>query len=278
MQSTIYVLVDPRRKEEYRYVGKTGRSLSARLSGHLGDAKKSKSTHKTHWIRKLLRERVVPAIISLEVVDPALENEREIYWIDKLKKEGHKLTNSTNGGDRGVEYTEEVRRKISKALSGENNPNYGKRGEGTPMFGKTHSKELKDKMSKKWTGKGNPKYGKGDSIKGENNPFYGKCHSEETKHKISVSNRGKPGHMKGKHHSEETKQKLRDAAKERLSLQANPMQGKHHSEETKLKISKKAKERWAKKSPIQRQRSEETKEKIRQAKKRYWAEKSKKSA
>ena len=132
------------------------------MFGHIYDAvKKTKQhTHKLHWIRKLLKEKIQPEIIAIETVDRARDDEREIYWIAKLKEVGHSLTNSTDGGE-SVNHTPEVRKKISQALSGVNNPNYGKRGPGTPMYGKTHSKELKEKMRERWSGKNNPKYGTG---------------------------------------------------------------------------------------------------------------------
>lgn len=271
MESTIYVLVDPRKREEYRYVGTT-RRFSKRLSGHICDVKKPRRTsHKVHWIRKLLREGIRPVIIRIETVDSVLGYEREIYWIARFKEEGHKLTNSTDGGE-GVKFTDEVRRKISEANKGENHPNYGKRGEGTPMFGKTHSKELKDKMSQAWMSENNPKYGKGEFLKGEKNSFYGKHHTDEAKRKISESRQGKSSAMKGKCHSEETKQELSRQAKLRMQSFPNPMQGKHHSDEAKLKMSEAAKKR------PRRHHSEEAKEKIRQAKKNYWADKTGRSA
>lgn len=55
---------------------------------------------------------------------------------------------------------------MSKAISGKNNPMYGKYGELNPMFD-VH------------------RYG-------EDNPFYGRHHTEETKIKISEAKRGKP--------------------------------------------------------------------------------------
>ena len=242
MKTTIYVLVDPRKKNEYRYVGKTQAKLARRLSGHIYDAVKPanilKHTHRLHWLRKLISEGVKPEIILLEIVDSSKENDQEIYWIARLKKEGHKLTNSTKGGD-GVEFTPEVRKKISEAMSGTKHPNYGKRGPGITMYGKTHSKELKEKMSQRWTGEGNPKYGKGHLIQGKDNPFYGRKHTEETKRKISQKMKGKSSPFSGKHHSEETKRKLSEAAKLLIQKQGNPMQGRHHTEETKRKISHK---------------------------------------
>ena len=44
---------------------------------------------------------------------------------------------------------EETRNKMSKNhvdVSGENNPNYGKRGELSPLFGRHHSEETKEKI------------------------------------------------------------------------------------------------------------------------------------
>jgi hypothetical protein len=57
-------------------------------------------------------------------------------------------------------HTEESKLKISKSITGENNP----------FYGKNHTEESKLKMSE------NHK-----DYNGENNPFYGKTHREETK-------------------------------------------------------------------------------------------------
>ena len=79
------------------------------------------------------------------------------------------LRNKTDGGEGGSGATrsEEYRDKMSKAKSGENNPN----------FGKTHSQETRDKLSK--------------ALSGENHPFYGKTLSQEHRDKLSKSHRGK---------------------------------------------------------------------------------------
>lgn len=87
--------------------------------------------------------------------------------------------------------TEETKRKISLAMSGENNP----------MFGKKHTEGALIKM-------------RGHDQSGENNGMFGKKHSEETKEKMKIPK------------SEETKQRMRkpksithpcsEAAKEKL--------------------------------------------------------------
>ena len=131
----------------------------------------------------------------------------------------------------GKHLSEETRKNISIALSGENNPNFGKRGEETSMFGKRHSPKTKAKMSesrlrvvaseesrknmsKSKTGEKHPMFGKHHTkesklkisfaVKGEKNPMYGKCG-------VLAPGFGKIGEknaMFGKHHSEESKQKM----------------------------------------------------------------------
>ncbi len=207
--TTIYTLIDPRKRDEFRYVGKTIQKPSKRLSGHLYDALKrtKKHSHRLHWLRKLIKEGVKPEIRTIERVDRDKENEREIYWIAKYREAGHNLTNATKGGE-GVDFTPEVRKKISQSMSGTNHPNYGKRGPGTPMYGKTHSEELKKKMKEHWSGENNPKYHKGTTIEGENNPFYGQKHSEDAKRRMSEK-------AKGRSMSVETRQKISKAMKDR---------------------------------------------------------------
>jgi hypothetical protein len=68
-----------------------------------------------------------------------------------------------------LSISDETRRKLSEALSGEENP----------MYGRKHSEETREKMSNNHR-----------DISGENNPNFGKKHSEETKRKIADANKG----------------------------------------------------------------------------------------
>jgi hypothetical protein len=79
----------------------------------------------------------------------------------------------------------ETRRKISEAMSGENNPWHGKKrvehsarmsGEGNPFYGKKHSEETKQSWSEKYSG--------------ENARFFGRKHTEETLQKMSDWQKG----------------------------------------------------------------------------------------
>jgi len=102
----------------------------------------------------------------------------------------------------------ERRRKISEAMRGENNPNYGKkrpeetrrkiseanRGENHHYYGKKLSEEHRHKMSVAKRGKKNSKEHRrkiSEANRGEKNPNYGKNPSDETRRKMSEANRGK---------------------------------------------------------------------------------------
>ena len=93
---------------------------------------------------------------------------------------------------KGKHLSEETKKKISEALKGEKNPNYGK----------TFSAETRKKLREARKGK----------HLGKDNSFYGKHHTEETRKKLSEVRKGKhlgkENSFYGKTHSEETKKKI----------------------------------------------------------------------
>lgn len=115
------------------------------------------------------------------------------------------------------------------------------RGEGNPMYGKTHSPEilLKIKESRK-------DYEVSDATKlklsaifsGEGNPMFGRTHSPEARIKISEARLGKPGNaaFTGHTHSDETKHRMSESKK-----------GKKFTSEHKAKIAAARKAAWDKK-------------------------------
>ena len=183
-------------------------------------------------------------------------NAREEYYIFELMSYDRRVGyNRTYGGGSGLPTEEtrqkrseiqkirmsnpEIRKKISEALKGEKNPNYGRTGEKHPLYGTHLSEEQRKRISEANKGENHPMYGR----TGKLSPNYGKLRSEETKRKISEAKKGK--HLpeearkkmsevrKGKHHSEETKRKISEAHKGEKAV----WYGKHFSEEHRKKLS-----------------------------------------
>ena len=96
----IYQLKNPI-TDNIRYVGKTVQSLDSRLKKHIEESNQGLKTYKCNWIRKLLKENIIPDIETIEITDENMWKEREKYWIANYKKRGYNLTNSTNGGEDG---------------------------------------------------------------------------------------------------------------------------------------------------------------------------------
>jgi hypothetical protein len=91
----IYTLSDPK-TGEIRYVGKSD-NPQKRLYDHIASCSKS-PTHKNNWIRSLIRENQKPILNIIDTVSIDNWQIYEIEWISKLRKEGHNLTNISDGG------------------------------------------------------------------------------------------------------------------------------------------------------------------------------------
>jgi len=224
----IYVLIDPITNEN-RYVGFTSEDLEKRLKRHIQLARQPHKDWVHNWIYQLLNKNTKPIISLLEIVEEQDDwQNREIFWIQKGRELGWRLTNLTIGGEGSVGFKHsleskqkmsdiaknrsvEINKKISNANKGKKASEETRRkmsnsklGKNNPIFGKGHTKEAREKMSK------NKK-----RFFGKDNHFFNKRHSEETKKKISESLKGKNNYWFGKHHSEETKRKMSESAKRR---------------------------------------------------------------
>lgn len=98
MTDYIYALKDP--EGEIRYIGKSA-NPPARLRSHLSRARSGETKHHAaNWIRSLLNRGESPKI---EIIFTVPEGEPwepyEIRMISEFRAEGHRLTNSTGGGD-----------------------------------------------------------------------------------------------------------------------------------------------------------------------------------
>ena len=147
------------------YIGMTSQEPKERwCSGYRGKMKEAIATYPLDLCWKKHIEFQTPN------KEQALELEAELMkWYDSVDN-GY---NTSAFDNYKYERTEEYRKKISKALTGEKNPMYGMTGENNPWYGKHHTEESKKKMSQ--------------AKIGEKHPFYGKHLSEETRRKMSES-------------------------------------------------------------------------------------------
>ncbi len=122
----------------------------------------------------------------IEECEPELCLEREQHYFDtilfascndkRFNQLGYnicRVAGNTRGQQvwLGKKRSKETCRKMSIAMSGENNPMYGVRGKDHPSYGKPRSDETRQKIREACLGKGFP-------------------HSEETKEKIRIGKRG----------------------------------------------------------------------------------------
>lgn len=110
---TIYKLIDPI-SDEIRYVGLTFNDLKQRLKSHCSE---KSSSHKSNWIKKLKSFGLKPIIETIEENISSYDEvcNREIYWIDKLKNDGHPLTNMASGGNKNKKMSDETRMLMSES-------------------------------------------------------------------------------------------------------------------------------------------------------------------
>jgi len=98
MLQNLYVLFDPIEPEHFRYAGYTVHRVKQRLSEHLEEARSGRwnHTHKNRWVNKVLRQGRTPSVRWVGASSDPDQAERAL--IKRLKEEGHRLTNGTEGG------------------------------------------------------------------------------------------------------------------------------------------------------------------------------------
>lgn len=109
----IYGLLDPR-SGAVRYVGVT-KNLRKRLYGHL--RANTENGFKRAWISELAAINLKPEMIVIEGVSDKEWRDREIFWIAYYRERGE-LLNVMDGGERGYDVTEAIRRVLSRAHKG----------------------------------------------------------------------------------------------------------------------------------------------------------------
>mgnify|MGYP006921321239 CR=1 FL=1 len=90
----IYAICDPD-TEEVKYIGQTSGELVARLSAHIGKARRAKAnqTDLGYWIMSIIDQGKMPKIKVVEEVFGDI-NAAERRWITKMLDDGRDLTNT----------------------------------------------------------------------------------------------------------------------------------------------------------------------------------------
>lgn len=199
---------------DYRYVGLTTKSASARLKQHFNVATRGRKTPFYDWLRKQDRAEVVADVLD-HVEGLVRLGEAEIAWIAMLRNEGQPLLNISDGGvgPTGVVWTEEMREAARVRSTGRKG--VSRFGESNPFYGRKHSEEQRArwKTSRKGTNSGanNPNFGK----VGPDHPSYGRDVSAETRELLSRQKVGELNPNFGKRASGETRAKMSAARKGR---------------------------------------------------------------
>ena len=190
----IYLFVDNQQKPFY--VGKTI-DLKKRIKAHLLECKKNNRLYKYNKLRKILKTGLTiddVVVILEDNIDIEILDDKEIYYIKKLREDGYVLTNLTFGGDGGDTWSNnpnkkqilEYRKKLRQTTDWNKNMSQSKTGE---SWGQ-HSEETKKKMSKIRKG-----------IK----------FSDEHKKKLSIA-------RKKRITTNATKQKMRESSKGKINI------------------------------------------------------------
>ena len=140
------------------YIGKTAGLLGKRIRDHRYDSKE-----KSGYFQRSIRKHGWDAF-EWSVLEHGCESEEELndlecHYIFQHKHYGRGVYNCTLGGEGccGMVHSEESKKKISEAgtgeknnmfgRTGEKNPNFGNTGEKSYMFGKHLSEETQRKIS-----------------------------------------------------------------------------------------------------------------------------------
>jgi len=147
IKHTIYAFIDD--QGQYFYIGKTC-DIKRRNREHLFEVKEGNTLPKYNKLRKLIREGsnfnnlvvVVESGLSCDQVD-----DKEIYYIKKLREEGYNLKNLTDGGDGGIMSIPGVSEKIRKAHLGSKRSEETKKKMSEARIGMKFTDEHKENLS-----------------------------------------------------------------------------------------------------------------------------------
>ena len=149
----IYELIDPRTEKPF-YVGWTSRTSDLRFSEHLRETRsKTVNLEKVKILKEILNENLKPITkIVFQSVDKEESIKEEIRLIDYYGRirDGGILTNISKGGEHHI-VSDKVKKHLSEIRK---NKTYEE------ILGKDKALDLKKRISKSVSGELNPMYGK----------------------------------------------------------------------------------------------------------------------
>ncbi|KKM16433.1 hypothetical protein LCGC14_1685900 [marine sediment metagenome] len=201
----VYVYLDPRKLGKYLYGDYffnyepfyMGKGKNDRKYDHLKEAKNKSITkgnkHKFYKIKQILNDGLEPIINVIDYFNSAKEaldiEKSMISIIGRRDLKQGPLVNLTDGGRGMLNFSEDVKRKISNSLKGNIPWNKGLKG--------CYKKETRIKISNSLRGR------KGKPLTCEQKQIISQCHkgkivSWETRRKLSISGKGRVPWNKGK--------------------------------------------------------------------------------
>lgn len=201
----IYGLFHPE-TDELRYIGKTVKPLSHRLSNHIYNARVTRhNKHLSNWIGSIILLGQRPVIKCLEECDEKVWQQREMYWISIQPN----LINLTEGGDGavGLMHSPETLEKIRLSKIGFKHSEEFKKQKSILFKNIERTLEWKFNISKAKKGLKATEEAK----KNLSESHKGYVMPQEQKDKIRAS-------LKGRLRSQEVKDKISESHKNRLKI------------------------------------------------------------
>jgi hypothetical protein len=247
----IYGLVDSDSPDIIRYVGKTAWTPERRLAAHLRIAANGCTTYKARWMRGVVEDRRQVHCIVIATADTEdAGNDLERFHIARLRAEGARLTNLTDGGDGLSGVTEETKQKMRAARVGF-----------TPSA--TQRRTTSERMRRRYESLAE-RTKTGDINRGK--PL-----SASARRKLSEWRTGTTSGPQSAEHKRKISAALtgRPKTPEHVAKVAAAQVGRRRSPETVAKLRRIATEQWA--TRADRRQSPEHRRKINEAIGRYWA-------
>lgn len=149
MKTYIYILSD---SEGIKYVGKSD-SPEKRLKIHLKESK-LRRTRKERWINDLLKNKEIPTLEIIDVVDSSDWSFFESYWILQFKSWGIHLLNGTDGGEgsngfKGKTHSEKTKEKLRELSIGKSPTEETRKKISESNKNRIFSDSTKEKISEK---------------------------------------------------------------------------------------------------------------------------------